>query len=120
MTWHIERLSRGHSTHVETSTSERRRRIRAHHAFLRQAVDAAVEKITAARIEAAPVLKIVRAKCVDCCGGSEREVRFCVAVTCPLWALRMGSNPFRALASAERKAQLAERLAKARTKRSDP
>jgi hypothetical protein len=51
--------------------------------------------LAAAGIEAAPVLKIVRAKCLDCCGGSEKEVRLCMAIACPLWPLRMGSNPFR-------------------------
>jgi hypothetical protein len=73
--------------------------------------------LAAAGIEAAPVLKIVRQKCIDCCGGSEKEVRLCVAVSCPLWPLRMGSNPFRAPASEGRRAQLREGLAKARAGR---
>ena len=36
-----------------------------------------------------------RAKCLDCCGGQLREVRFCMALTCPLWPFRMGTDPFR-------------------------
>jgi hypothetical protein len=36
-----------------------------------------------------------RAKCLDCCGGQLREVRFCLALTCPLWPFRMGTDPFR-------------------------
>ena len=36
-----------------------------------------------------------RAKCLDCCGEQLREVRFCMALTCPLWPFRMGANPFR-------------------------
>lgn len=39
-------------------------------------------------------LRAIRAKCVDCCGGSTAEVRKCIAVTCPLWPMRMGRNPF--------------------------
>jgi len=40
------------------------------------------------------VMKVIRAKCVDCCGGSEAEVRKCVQFDCPLWPMRMGKNPF--------------------------
>lgn len=39
-------------------------------------------------------LKAIRAKCVDCSGGNMAEARKCVAVTCPLWPMRMGRNPF--------------------------
>jgi hypothetical protein len=39
-------------------------------------------------------LRAIRAKCADCCGGSLAEVRRCTAVTCPLWPMRMGKNPF--------------------------
>ena len=39
-------------------------------------------------------IKAIRAKCIDCCGGSPSEVRKCTAVNCPLWAMRMGKNPF--------------------------
>lgn len=38
-------------------------------------------------------LKAVRAKCLDCAHTSV-EVRKCTVVQCPLWHLRMGSNPF--------------------------
>lgn len=37
--------------------------------------------------------KAIRAKCLDCCGNQEAEVRKCVSVTCPLWPMRMGSLP---------------------------
>ena len=46
-------------------------------------------------------LRAIRAKCVDCSGGSLGEVRKCVAVTCPLWPMRMGSNPFYGKKAAE-------------------
>jgi hypothetical protein len=39
-------------------------------------------------------LKAIRAKCIDCSGGSPSEARKCVAYKCPLWAFRMGHNPF--------------------------
>ena len=39
----------------------------------------------------------VRAKCLDCCGGQLGEVRRCMALTCPLWPFRMGTDPFRGL-----------------------
>lgn len=37
--------------------------------------------------------KIIRAKCLDCCGYEPGEVRKCVSFTCPLWPFRMGMNP---------------------------
>lgn len=48
----------------------------------------------AANLPDAPVgLKAIRAKCLDCCGGSSSEVRKCVQTDCPLWSLRMGTKP---------------------------
>jgi hypothetical protein len=40
-------------------------------------------------------LKAIRAKCLDCCGGSVAEVKLCETEDCPLWAFRMGHNPQR-------------------------
>lgn len=34
--------------------------------------------------------KAIRLACLNCAGGQEAEVRKCVAVTCPLWGMRMG------------------------------
>jgi hypothetical protein len=42
-----------------------------------------------------PVLKAIRAKCIDCSGGNADEVRKCTALACPLWPFRMGTNPHR-------------------------
>jgi hypothetical protein len=39
-------------------------------------------------------IRAIRSKCLDCSGGASSEIRKCVAVTCALWPLRMGSNPF--------------------------
>jgi len=35
----------------------------------------------------------VRAFCLFCMGGQAVEVRQCPAMTCPLWAFRLGKNP---------------------------
>jgi hypothetical protein len=42
-----------------------------------------------------PILRVIREKCLDCCAGSESEVRKCGAIKCALWPYRMASNPFR-------------------------
>ena len=39
--------------------------------------------------------KALRAKCIDCAGGSPAEVRKCTALECALWPFRMGRSPFR-------------------------
>lgn len=39
--------------------------------------------------------KAVRAFCIECSGGNDREARKCVAITCQLWPFRMGMNVFR-------------------------
>jgi hypothetical protein len=65
-----------------------------------------------------PVLKAIRAKCLDCCCHQEAEVRRCTAINCPLWPFRMGTNPWRAPPSEARRAAAAEagrRLASLRT-----
>lgn len=43
-------------------------------------------------------IRAIRAKCLDCCGGSESEARKCTATSCPLWPLRMGKNVYHAKA----------------------
>lgn len=40
-------------------------------------------------------LKAIREKCIDCSGGSKKEVRLCWASNCPLYPFRMGKNPYR-------------------------
>jgi hypothetical protein len=39
-------------------------------------------------------IKAIRAKCIECSGGSVAEARRCHLTYCPLWAFRMGHNPF--------------------------
>lgn len=41
-----------------------------------------------------PLLKVIRKKCLDCCGNQFSEVRLCHITDCPLWPYRMGKNPF--------------------------
>lgn len=53
------------------------------------------EELAAAGVQGQPVLDAIRAKCVDCSGGSRTEAGKCVAVGCALWPFRMGTNPFR-------------------------
>ena len=38
-------------------------------------------------------LKAMRAKCLDCCGGSKQEVKLCEITDCPLWTYRFGKRP---------------------------
>jgi len=55
----------------------------------------AINEFDAAGIVCSPILAVVRAKCLDCCGGQSDEVRKCISIRCALWPYRMGSNPFR-------------------------
>lgn len=38
-------------------------------------------------------MKAIRAKCLDCCCGSAKEVRLCTVVKCPLYVYRFGHRP---------------------------
>jgi len=40
-------------------------------------------------------LKAIRANCIDCSGGTLKEVKDCVIHNCPLYPFRMGRNPNR-------------------------
>jgi len=39
------------------------------------------------------LLKAIKLKCLDCCGGSAQEVKLCEVAECPLWIYRFGKNP---------------------------
>lgn len=59
-------------------------------------------------------IKAIRAKCLDCSGGSREEVKQCVIPDCPLYPFRLGKNPNikrKEYTEEERKA-MAETLAK--------
>ena len=36
--------------------------------------------------------KAIAAKCLDCSGGSSKEVTLCQVVDCPLWQFRFGTS----------------------------
>ena len=46
--------------------------------------------------EAAPLLRVIQAKCLNCSSEVESEIRKCTAIGCALWPYRMAINPFRA------------------------
>lgn len=57
-------------------------------------------------------VKAIRAKCLDCCCGSAKEVRLCPVYDCPLYPFRMGHNPnIRRKYTDEQREAMAERLA---------
>ena len=63
-------------------------------------------------------VKAIRAKCVECSGGSQSEATLCAMRDCPLWPFRAGKNPYRSkrTMSDEQKAELVERLQRGRAK----
>jgi len=40
-------------------------------------------------------VKVIRKHCLECMGGSRKEVRNCLSDNCPLHGFRMGTNPNR-------------------------
>lgn len=58
------------------------------------------------------LLRVIRQKCTDCCGGVRAEVDRCTVTKCALHPYRMGRNPFRAkrVLTDEQRAAMAERL----------
>ena len=66
-------------------------------------------------------VKAIRDYCLECCGGSHNEVKFCQIERCPLYAFRFGKNPYRKCRaiSEQEKAMLRDRLANARKQHSN-
>ena len=64
-------------------------------------------------------VKVIRNKCLDCCGGSSKEVELCPIEKCPLHKWRFGRNPYREKRelSEEQKAAARERMAKLHARR---
>jgi hypothetical protein len=52
------------------------------------------DQLAAAGHHAAPILKVIRAKCLHCSYGQPSEIAKCTAVGCALWPHRIGTNPF--------------------------
>lgn len=40
-------------------------------------------------------IKAIKGHCLNCSGGSKKEVRECIITNCPLYSYRMGKNPNR-------------------------
>lgn len=60
--------------------------------------------------------KVIRLKCLDCCGGSVSEVSLCTVKGCPLFEYRFGTDPFRksrVLSESHKQALIAGRIARA-------
>ena len=63
-------------------------------------------------------IKAIRAKCLDCSGGSSSEVKACELAHCPLYKFRLGRNPnIKREMSVEQRQAAADRLAKVREAR---
>lgn len=66
-------------------------------------------------------VKAIREKCLDCSGGSHKEVEKCTLKDCPVCPFRMGTNPYRTKRemTEEQRVAAAERLAAARAAREE-
>lgn len=64
------------------------------------------------------VLKAIREKCLDCCGGQYAEVRRCHITDCALWSYRMGKNPFHQRKMTEEQKRAATQRLKVQSKKS--
>ena len=66
-------------------------------------------------------VKAIREKCLDCCCGSNNEVKECTVVSCPIYPFRLGKNPFRQKRemSEEQRQAVRDRLKEARKSNSD-
>ena len=53
------------------------------------------DDLTACGVERVNRGAAIRAKCIDCMGGSPAEVRRCGDAKCALWPFRMGTDPWR-------------------------
>ena len=42
-------------------------------------------------------IKAMRAKCLDCCCGSTKEIQLCPVIECPLYPYRFGKKPTQAI-----------------------
>jgi len=38
-------------------------------------------------------IRSIRKKCIDCAGGSSKEVKYCTVTMCELWPFRLGVLP---------------------------
>lgn len=64
------------------------------------------------------LVKAVRAKCLDCCCGSTKEVAECPSANCALWKFRFGCQPLPRETSEEQREKMRERAKKNFSKKS--
>lgn len=64
-------------------------------------------------------VKVIRAYCIDCSGGSQTEADNCPCESCYLWLWRKGKNPYKVKRelTPEQREVLIERLAKNRPRK---
>ena len=61
-------------------------------------------------------VKAIRAKCLDCCCGSQTEVKLCTCTDRSLYPFRFGKNPYRkSNLTEEQREALRERMRKIRS-----
>jgi hypothetical protein len=51
-------------------------------------------------------MRAIREKCLDCMGGSYREVRLCPITDCSLHVYRLGRNPQRSKRKSEKASEM--------------
>lgn len=79
-----------------------------------------VNKQTESKVITNP-LRAIRAKCLDCCCHSAREVALCTTEHCALFHFRFGKNPYRKYESTmteEQRKAFGQRMKAARGKKS--
>jgi hypothetical protein len=54
-------------------------------------------------------VKAIKQFCAECLGFRPQDIPNCTVTVCPLFAFRMGSNPYRTEMSEERREKLRER-----------
>lgn len=61
-------------------------------------------------------IQAIKAKCLDCNCGQEKEIKLCTETNCPLHAFRLGKNPNKQTRNytPEQREAAAERMRKAR------
>lgn len=66
------------------------------------------------------VLKLVRAKCLDCCCDSPKEVSLCQVPGCALFSIRSGKDPRPRVLSEKQRAIAVDNLRRAKEKKNLP